>query len=145
RLLEKYAVTCGGGDTHRLRLDDMVLIKDNHRVLFKSITEAIKVLKSQLSFTKKIEVEVEDYNMMLEAVNAGADIVMLDNMSPNEVKKAIEILEEKKLRDKVILELSGGINKGNLAEYARLGADVISSGALTHSYKSIDLSLDIVK
>jgi len=145
RLLEKYAVACGGGDTHRLRLDDMVLIKDNHRVLFKSITEAIKVLKSQLSFSKKIEVEVEDYDMMLEAVTAGADIVMLDNMSPAEVKKAIEILEEKKLRDKVILELSGGINKENLPEYAGLGADVISSGSLTHSYKSIDLSLDIIK
>ncbi|NPE09770.1 MAG: carboxylating nicotinate-nucleotide diphosphorylase [Asgard group archaeon] len=145
RLLEKYAVACGGGDTHRLRLDDMVLIKDNHRVLFKSITEAIKVLKSQLSFSKKIEVEVEDYDMMLEAVKAGADIVMLDNMSPDEVKKAIEILEEKKLRDKVILELSGGINKENLPEYVGLGADVISSGALTHSYKSIDLSLDIIK
>ncbi|MHA1532188.1 MAG: nicotinate-nucleotide diphosphorylase, partial [Candidatus Heimdallarchaeota archaeon] len=100
---------------------------------------------SQLSFSKKIEVEVEDYDMMLEAVYAGADIVMLDNMSPAEVKKAIEILEEKKLRDKVILELSGGINKGNLSQYAGLGADVISSGALTHSYKSIDLSLDIIK
>ena len=102
-------------------------------------------MKEQLSFSKKIEVEVEDYDMMLEAVRAGADIIMLDNMSPAEVKKAIDILEENKLRDKVILEISGGINIENLAEYVGLGADVISSGALTHSYKSIDLSLDIIK
>ncbi len=145
RLLEKYAVACGGGDTHRLRLDDMALIKDNHRVLFKSITEAIKVLKSQLSFSKKIEIEVEDYDSMVEAAKAGADIIMLDNMSPKEVAKAIEILKEHNLRDKIILELSGGINQDNLAQYVKLGAEVISSGALTHSFKSIDLSLDIIK
>lgn len=145
RLLEKYAVTCGGGDTHRLRLDDMVLLKDNHRVLFKSITRAVQELKKHLSFTKKIEVEVEDFETMVEAAEAGADIIMLDNMSPDNVKKAIEILKEKGLRDKVIVELSGGINESNIAEYAKLEADVISSGALTHSYKSTDLSLDIIK
>ncbi|HUU77648.1 MAG TPA: carboxylating nicotinate-nucleotide diphosphorylase [candidate division Zixibacteria bacterium] len=145
RLLEKYAVTCGGGDTHRLRLDDMVLLKDNHRVLFKSITRAVQELKKHLSFTKKIEVEVEDFETMVEAVEAGADIIMLDNMSSDNVKKALEILKEKGLRDKVIVELSGGINESNIAEYAKLEADVISSGALTHSYKSIDLSLDIIK
>ncbi|NHK29893.1 MAG: carboxylating nicotinate-nucleotide diphosphorylase [Asgard group archaeon] len=145
RLLEKYAVACGGGDTHRLRLDDMVLIKDNHRVLFKSITEAVKVLKAHLSFSKKIEVEVEDSDTMIEAAEAGADIIMLDNMTPKKVLEAIKVLEEKGYRDRVILELSGGINESNLSEYANLGADVISSGALTHSYRSIDLSLDIIK
>ncbi len=145
RLFEKYAVTCGGGDTHRLRLDDMVLLKDNHRVLYTSITTAIEQLKKHLSFTKKIEVEVEDYDTMLEAAKAGADIIMLDNMKPKEVVKAIEILEKNKLRDRVILELSGGINEGNIAQYAKLGADIISSGALTHSFKSTDLSLDIIK
>jgi nicotinate-nucleotide pyrophosphorylase (carboxylating) len=145
RLLEKYAVSCGGGDTHRLRLDDMVLIKDNHRVLFKSLTEAIKALKKHLSFSKKIEVEVEDFETMLEAVEAGADIIMLDNMSPEKVTEAIQLLNDKGLRKGVIIELSGGINETNIAKYADLGADVISSGALTHSYHSIDLSLDIVK
>lgn len=145
RLFEKYAVTCGGGDTHRLRLDDMVLLKDNHRVLFKSITKAVEELKRNLSFSKKIEVEVEDHDTMIEAAKAGADIIMLDNMSPKEVKKAIEILEKEGLRERVILELSGGINESNVAEYASLDADVISSGALTHSYKSTDLSLDIIK
>jgi nicotinate-nucleotide pyrophosphorylase (carboxylating) len=145
RLLEKYAVACGGGDTHRLRLDDMVLIKDNHRVLFKSITDAVKALKAHLSFSKKIEVEVEDFDTMIEAAEAGADIIMLDNMAPKKVLEAIKILEEKGMRDRVILELSGGINESNLSEYTNLGADVISSGALTHSYRSIDLSLDIIK
>jgi len=145
RLLEKYSVACGGGDTHRLRLDDMVLIKDNHRVLFKSITEAIKALRKNLSFSKKIEVEVEDIPSMLEAAKAGADIIMLDNMKPAEVVKALKALEEKGLRDKVLIELSGGITLENLTEYVSLGADIISSGALTHSYKSTDLSLDIIK
>ena len=123
----------------------MALIKDNHRVLFKSITEAVTVVKKQLSFTKKIEVEVEDFETMVEAVEAGADIIMLDNMKPAQVVEAIKILKEKGMRNKVILELSGGINQDNLADYASLGADVISSGSLTHSYKSIDLSLDIIK
>ncbi|NHJ47806.1 MAG: carboxylating nicotinate-nucleotide diphosphorylase [Asgard group archaeon] len=145
RLLEKYAVSCGGGDTHRLRLDDMVLIKDNHRVLFKNLTEAIIALKKHLSFSKKIEVEVEDFEKMIEAAEAGADIIMLDNMTPEQVTEAIKILENKGLRDRVILELSGGINESNISKYAELGADVISSGALTHSYRSIDLSLDIIK
>ncbi|MHA1640151.1 MAG: carboxylating nicotinate-nucleotide diphosphorylase [Candidatus Heimdallarchaeota archaeon] len=145
RLLEKYAVACGGGDTHRLRLDDMVLIKDNHRVLFKSISEAIKVLKENLSFSKKIEVEVEDIPSAIEAAKAGADIIMLDNMKPKEVIAALKALEKEGLRKNVLIELSGGITRENLREYANLGADIISSGALTHSFKSIDLSLDIIK
>jgi nicotinate-nucleotide pyrophosphorylase (carboxylating) len=145
RIFEKYAVTCGGGDTHRLRLDDMVLLKDNHRVLYKSITHAIETLKKHLSFSKKIEVEVEDFDTMLEAAKAGADIIMLDNMSVEQVTEAIKILEKNNLREKIILELSGGIDEENIAEYAKLGADVISSGALTHSFESIDLSLDIIK
>ena len=145
RLFEKYAVSCGGGDTHRLRLDDMVLVKDNHRVIFKSITDAVIQLKKHISFSKKIEVEVEDYDTMLEAAKAGADILMLDNMSPEEVKEALKILEKNNLRDKIIIELSGGINIDNLPYYADLGADVISSGSLTHSFRSIDLSLDIIK
>ncbi|MCF2142213.1 MAG: carboxylating nicotinate-nucleotide diphosphorylase [Candidatus Heimdallarchaeota archaeon] len=145
RLLEKYAVACGGGDTHRLRLDDMVLIKDNHRVLFKSISEAIKVLKENLSFSKKIEVEVEDIPSAIEAAKAGADIIMLDNMEPKEVIAALKALEKEGLRKNVLIELSGGITRENLREYANLGADIISSGALTHSFRSIDLSLDIIK
>lgn len=145
RLFEKYAVTCGGGDTHRLRLDDMVLIKDNHRVLFKSISDAVKEVRAKVSFSKKIEVEVEDYDTMIEAVEAGADIIMLDNMSPKEVAKAIDLLKEKGLRDKVLLEVSGGINEKNVGKYAKLNPDILSAGALTHSYKSIDLSLEMIK
>ena len=145
RLFEKYAVSCGGGDPHRLRLDDMILLKDNHRVLYKSISKAIEQLKKHLSFSKKIEVEVEDLDTMLEAAEAGADVIMLDNMKPAKVKEAINLLKKKGLRDKVLIELSGGINQSNITEYASLEADVISSGALTHSYRSIDLSLDIIQ
>jgi nicotinate-nucleotide pyrophosphorylase (carboxylating) len=143
RLFEKYAVACGGGDSHRYRLDDMVLIKDNHRVLYPSIQEAVTRVKEHLSFSKKIEVEVEDNKTMIAAAEAGADIIMLDNRTPKEIKEAFALLEEKGLREKVLIELSGGITKENIKKYAQLGADVISSGSLTHSYRSIDLSLEI--
>ncbi|MEA2070454.1 MAG: carboxylating nicotinate-nucleotide diphosphorylase [Asgard group archaeon] len=143
RLFEKYAVVCGGGDTHRLRLDDMVLMKDNHRVIFSSITKAIAKIKETISFSKKIEVEVEDNETMLAAAKAGADIIMLDNYSPAQIKEALKILEKEKLRDKILVELSGGIDEENIRKYATLGADIISSGSLTHSYRSIDVSLEI--
>ena len=143
RYFEKRAVQFGGGDTHRLRLDDAVLIKDNHLALSGSITESVRKAKGTVSFTKKIEVEVTTPDQAVEAAKAGADIVLLDNMTPKEVEKSVGMLKAENLRDKVLLEASGGIRKENLASYARSGVDVISVGAITHSAPAIDLSMEI--
>ncbi len=145
RYFEKKAIKLGGGDTHRLRLDDMILIKDNHIKVVGSVAEAVKKAKEKASFSKKIEVEVSSPNEALEAVLSGAEIIMLDNMSVDNVEKTIRTLEEHGLREKVIIEVSGGINSQNIEAYAALGVDVISTGHITHSSKALDLSLDIVK
>ncbi|MEM1659327.1 MAG: carboxylating nicotinate-nucleotide diphosphorylase [Candidatus Jordarchaeales archaeon] len=145
RYFEKKAIEIGGGDTHRLRLDDMVLIKDNHIKIVGSIAEAVRRAREKASFSKKIEVEVFTPDEALEAAVSGADAIMLDNMSVEEVEKTIRILEEHGLRDKVIIEVSGGIKPDNVEDYAALGVDVISAGHITHSSKSLDLSLDIVR
>ncbi len=115
RYFEKRAVELGGGDTHRLRLDDAVLIKDNHLALAGSITEAVRKAKAKVSFTKKIEVEATSPDQAVEAGLAGADIVLLDNMTPQQVKKSVNLLEAQSLRDHLLVEVSGGMTRENLA------------------------------
>lgn len=141
--LDNMAINIGGGDTHRFCLDDMVLIKDNHIATLGSIQEALKLAKEKVSFTKKIEIEVENSKDAAIASKNGADIIMLDNMSPKEVKETIEILNDFNLRDNVFIEVSGGINSNNILEYAHTGVDIISIGALTHSANSLDISLSL--
>ncbi|MDO5834980.1 MAG: carboxylating nicotinate-nucleotide diphosphorylase [Methanobacterium sp.] len=143
QFFEKNAIRSGGGDTHRYRLDDSVLIKDNHLALVGGVDEAISRARKYISFTKKIEIEVESLEEAMLAVRAGADIVMLDNMEPAEVKHVIEFLKKENLRDNAIIEVSGGINSDNIIQYANTGADVISTGYITHSARSLDLSLDL--
>jgi nicotinate-nucleotide pyrophosphorylase (carboxylating) len=143
RYFEKRAVELGGGDTHRLRLDDAVLIKDTHLALAGSINTSVRKAKAKASFIKKIEVEATSPSQAVEAVQAGADIVLLDNMTPEKVKESLESLEAKKLREHVLIEVSGGITKENLASYAKTGVDVISVGTITHSAKAIDMSLEL--
>ena len=143
RYFEKRAVQLGGGDSHRLRLDDAVLIKDNHLALAGSITESVRKAKRTVSFTKKVEVEVTTPDQAVEAAKAGADIILLDNMTQREVERSLAMLKTENLRDGVLLEASGGIRKENLASYVRTGVDVISVGAITHSAPAIDLSMEI--
>ncbi|HMK54852.1 MAG TPA: carboxylating nicotinate-nucleotide diphosphorylase [Methanobacteriaceae archaeon] len=143
QFFEKDAIRVGGGDTHRYRLDDLVLIKDNHLVLVGSVTEAVEKARQHASFTKKIEVEADTLQQAVEAAQCGADIVLLDNMTPNEVKEVLNVLEDKELRKTVLIEVSGGIDQDNIARYAKTGVDVISTGFITHSAKSLDLSLEV--
>src|SRR5437660_1587020 len=143
RYFEKRAVELGGGDTHRLRLDDAVLIKDNHLELAGSIDACVRKAKEAVSFTKKVEVEVTTAHQSVEAAQAGDEIVLLDNMTPSEVKKSLTLLEAKKLRGRLLIEVSGGITRDNLASYLKPGVDVISVGLITHSAKTIDMSLDL--
>ena len=144
QFLEKQAIRVGGGDTHRYRLDDCILIKDNHVALVGSVKTAVEKAKQYVSFTKKVEVEVESTGDALEAAMAGADIILLDNMNPNEVRNVLKALEKKDIREKVLIEVSGGINPNNIVEYAETGADVISTGFITHSARSLDMTLEIL-
>jgi len=143
RYFDKRAVAIGGGDTHRFRLDDAILIKDNHISIVGGVDEAIRRARSAISFSKKLEVEVKTVREALEAAKAGADIIMLDNMSVGEVEEAIRSLRDEGLRDRVLIEVSGGIDEGNILEYARLKPDVISLGFLTHSVRAVDMSLEV--
>lgn len=145
RSLEKKAVLVGGGDTHRLSLSDTILIKDNHLKLIGSIEEAVEKAKRLSSFTKKVEVEVENVEDALKAARAGADIIMLDNMMPDQVREVIGKLEAEGLREKVIIEVSGGINEENISEYAKLDVDVISIGRITRNARIVDFNLDICR
>jgi len=145
RYFDKKAVLIGGGDPHRFRLDDAVLIKDNHITIAKGIGESMKRARSAVSFSKKIEVEARTMNQAVEAAKLGADIVMLDNMTLEEAEKTMKALKELNLRDKVLIEISGGVNEENITEYARLKPDVISLGSLTHSVKAIDISLEVIE
>ena len=143
RYFEKRAVELGGGDTHRLRLDDAVLIKNNHLELGGSITESVRKAKEKASFTKKVEVEVTTPYQAVEAAHANADIILLDNMTAKEVERSVALLKAKNLRNRVLVEASGGIRKENLASYSKTGVDVISIGAITHSAPAIDMNLEI--
>ena len=140
---DKKAVWLGSGDPHRLHLDDMILIKDNHIAIIGNVKEAIKIARRKASFSKKIEVEVSSINEAVEAAKAGADIIMLDNFTPKDIKKTIEKLQKKKLRKRVLIEASGKINEENILEFASSGVDIISLGSLTHSVKALDISLEI--
>ena len=142
---DKKAVRIGGGDTHRLHLDDMILVKDNHIKVVGSVSEAIKRAKEKASFSKKIEVEAFNLAEALEATRAGADIIMLDNFTPAQIKETLLQLEKEGLRSKVLVEASGGINEDNVVEFASTGVDILSIGMLTHSAKALDLSLEVRK
>ena len=142
---DKKAVFVGGGDPHRLHLDDMVLIKDNHIAIMGNVKAAVRKAKQNASFTKKIEVEVTRVEDAVVAAKAGADVIMLDNFSPGQVKEAVKWLGKAGFFGKVLLEASGGINSENLIAYASARVDVLSMGELTDSVKALDLSLEIVK
>ncbi len=144
QFFEKEAIRLGGGDTHRFRLDDSILIKDNHIAIVGSVKKAVEKAKKYVSFTKKVEVEVESTGDALEAVISGADIVMLDNMDLTEVRNVVTVLDNKNLRNKILIEVSGGINPDNILDYAKTGVDVISTGYITHSARSLDMSLEIL-
>jgi nicotinate-nucleotide pyrophosphorylase (carboxylating) len=141
---DKRAVLVGGGDPHRFSLDDMVLLKDNHIVIAGSLEKAVKDAKKNASFSKKIEVEVTNTAGALKAAEAGADIIMLDNFSPKRVKEAAEALKAAGFFGKILLEVSGGITEQNIMDYASARVDIISVGALTHSVKALDISLEVV-
>ncbi|MCW4048366.1 MAG: carboxylating nicotinate-nucleotide diphosphorylase [Candidatus Bathyarchaeota archaeon] len=143
RVYDKKAVVHGGGDPHRFGLDDCVLIKDNHLKLVPSVTEAVKRVRTGVSFTKMVEIEVRTVKDAEEAALAGADIIMLDNMSSADIRKCLSYLAEKGLRDGFLFEASGGITMENVSEYADSGVDIISLGALTHSVRGLDVKLEI--
>lgn len=140
---DKKAVLIGGGDPHRLHLDDMILVKDNHIAIAGSVENAVKRAKQNASFSKKIEVEVTSAIDALKAAEAGANIIMLDNFSPKQIRKAIKALKKANLFGKILLEISGGITEQNLIEYASTQVNIISMGALTHSVQALDISLEI--
>lgn len=136
RIFEKYAVVAGGGYNHRYNLSDAIMLKDNHISAAGSITKAIKLAREYSPFIKKIEIEVEDLEGAEEAVRAGADIIMLDNMDIETIKKAIKVIGKK-----AIIECSGNIDINNINRFKGLEIDYVSSGAITHSAKILDLSL----
>jgi len=140
---DKKAVIAGGGDAHRWGLDDMGLIKDNHTAIAGGVKEAVKRVRKRVSFSKKIEVEVIDANEAVEAAQAGVDIIMLDNFTPKQAKQAINLLQKKGFRDKVLVEASGGITERNILEYAESGVDIVSLGEITQNAKALDMSLEI--
>ena len=142
---DKKAVLIGGGDPHRLRLDDMILIKDNHVAIAGSVENAVKKAKQGASFSRKIEAEVTAVADALKAAEAGADIVMLDNFSPKQVREAVEALKKAGFFGKVLLEVSGGITEQNLLDYASTQVGIISMGDLTHNVKALDISLEVAK
>lgn len=136
RIFEKYAVKAGGGKNHRYNLSDGVMLKDNHIAAAGSIKKAVEMTREYASFVLKIEVETESLDMVQEALDAGADIIMLDNMSVEDMKSAIELID-----GKALTECSGNVTRENVEKYVSLGVDFISCGALTHSAKILDLSL----
>jgi len=140
RYFDKEAVEIGGGKKHRLRLDEMVMIKDNHIAVEGSLSSLIKKAKKKY---KKFEVEVENISDAVLAAKEGATIIMLDNFAPEKIKQTIQVLKNQKLRNKVLLEASGGINSKNIAKYGKTRVDIISVGSITNSVKGIDMSLEI--
>ena len=141
---DKKAVSIGGGDTHRLNLHDLILIKDNHLAVTKNLKETVKRAKKGASFSKKIEVEVANVKDALDAARAGADIVMLDNFAPKDANEAMVLLSEEGFHGEVIVEASGGITAENILEYASTGVNIVSLGEITHSAKALDMSMEIV-
>ena len=136
RVFEKYAVRVGGGCNHRYNLSDGVLLKDNHIGAAGSVTKAVQMAKDYAPFVRKIEIEVETLDQVKEAVEAGADIIMLDNMTPEVMKQAVELID-----GRAQTECSGNITKENIETITKLGVDYVSSGALTHSAPILDISL----
>lgn len=136
RIFEKYSVRVGGGCNHRYNLSDGVLLKDNHIGAAGSVKKAVEMAKAYAPFVRKIEVEVENFDMVKEAVEAGADIIMLDNMTHDQLKEAIEFIN-----GRAEVEVSGNVTRENISRLTDLGVDYISSGALTHSSPILDLSL----
>jgi nicotinate-nucleotide pyrophosphorylase (carboxylating) len=141
---DKRAVIIGGGDPHRLHLDDMVLIKDNHLAIVGNVERTVAKAKANASFSKKIEVEVVSVDDALKAAKAGAEIVMLDNFSASQAKEAREMLRKAGFGS-VLLEVSGNITSENILDYAAAQVDIISMGELTHSVQALDISLEITK
>jgi len=142
---DKKAVMVGGGDVHRLHLDDMILIKGNHIIAVGNLEETIVRAKRIASFSKRIEVEVLSIEDALKAAEAKADIIMLDNFMPDQIRKTLKVLEKRKLRNNVIIEASGGIGEKNVLEFAATGVNIISLGELTQDAKALDISLEVVK
>ena len=136
RIFEKYSVKVGGGYNHRYNLSDGILLKDNHLGAAGGVKEAVRMAKEYAPFVRKIEIEVENLDMLKEALEAGADIIMLDNMTVEDMKKAVELC-----RGKAETECSGNVTRENVARLVDIGVDYISSGALTHSSPILDLSL----
>ncbi|MBC5628597.1 carboxylating nicotinate-nucleotide diphosphorylase [Clostridium sp. NSJ-6] len=136
RYIEKYAVKIGGGENHRFSLSDGILLKDNHIAYAGGIKEAINSARNSTSFVRKIEVEVETKEQVIEAIEAGADIIMLDNMTPEMVGDMVKLINKQ-----TTIECSGNITLETIRAYAEAGVDYISSGALTHSVKALDISL----
>ena len=139
RILEKYAVRMGGGHNHRFGLYDAVLIKDNHIAVAGGIKSAVNSVRKQISHTVKIEVEVENFSQLQEALKVQVDIIMLDNMDLETIKEAVKMV-----KGKTLIEASGGITLEKVREIAQTGVDLISVGALTHSVKALDISMEIV-
>ena len=140
RFFDKEAVKIGGGEKHRMNLNEMIMIKDNHLAVQKSIEEILRKAKKSRG---KIEIEVESLSDAILCARMGADIIMLDNFSPTQIKKTMKKLTEFKLRNKVVLEASGRINSKNITKYAETNIDMISVGSITNSVDGIDLSLEI--
>ena len=141
RFFDKEAVEIGGGHKHRMSLNEMVMIKDNHLLVSNSMKDIIKNARKR---HKNVEVEVESQRDAILAASSGATIIMLDNFSPGQIKKTITALQKKKLRNKVKLEASGGINSKNIGAFAKTGVDMISVGSITNSVKGLDLSLEVI-
>jgi nicotinate-nucleotide pyrophosphorylase (carboxylating) len=142
---DKKAVLIGGGDTHRLHLDDMVLIKDNQIAMVGSVEKAVRKARERASFSKKIEVEVTRVEDTLTAAKAGVDVVMLDNFSPKHIERARRLLRKAGFLGRTLLEASGGITAQNVLEFVSTGVDIVSLGELTDSTKALDISLEIKK
>ena len=143
RFFDKKSIELGGGYAHRNSLDEMILIKDNHLAVTNSIREAISMARQKVGKNIMIECEVSDTNSSVEAIKSGADIIMLDNFSPQQAQETISYLTKSDLRKKILVEISGGVNLSNIKEYAYALPDMISVGSLTHSSKSVDFSMEM--
>lgn len=137
RIFEKYAVTCGGGFNHRVGLYDGIMLKDNHIAFFGGITNAVSEIKKKIGHMVKIEVETETKEQVIEAVNAGADVIMFDNRTPNEIRELVKLVP-----NYIITEASGGIGLNNISQFKGTGVNYISIGALTHSAMPLDISFN---